>query len=175
MMEWKSTKSRPSGRSFFISNECKPKRKNRTRIGERMHNLINAITKALQSQFLAPGLLLMFAGSLLVIAKKWPLHIAQWFQRRFVIEVDIHSSSEVFDWLALWLDEQPYSRRARRLTASAKYFGPKPRLIFSPAAGNHVFIFNRRLIWLQRERKDPAPNSMILTMVQVEYFHLRVL
>lgn len=140
-----------------------------------MQNLLNALTTALQTQLLSAGLLLMVVGSLLVMAKKWPLYIAEWVQRRFVIEVDVHSSSEVFDWLALWLDEQPYSRRARRLTATAKYFGPKPRLIFSPATGNHVFIFQRRLIWLTRERKDPAQGQAIFTMVQVEYFHLRVL
>jgi hypothetical protein len=66
------------------------------------------------------GALLMFMGGLMALARNAPATIWRWLYSRAVITVEVQNNDVIFDWLTAWLAEQPYSRRARNLTATAR-------------------------------------------------------
>lgn len=125
--------------------------------------------------------LLMFTGALLALARKLPGQIWRWTYSRVIITVEVQNTNAVFDWISAWLAEQPYSKRARNLTAEAKNSpdGERLRVLFTPAPGNHIIRYKRRLLWIERERKEPtagaAGKSDISALFMQEIFYIRVL
>lgn len=99
---------------------------------------------------------MMGLGVILASLRSIPDKIFHWVRRQAVVSVDITSDNDAFHWIDAWLNEHPYSRRARKLTASYhKDTGEEGRqLLITPSTGNHLFFYNRRPIWLSRERKD---------------------
>jgi chaperone BCS1 len=160
-----------------------------------MNEIWHAFTVTLQNQFLSGGILLMVLGSLVALCRRLPARAWQWFARRVIVTVDVSNDDPIFQWLSVWLAAQPYSKRARSLTASSKRDvwgnldtenGPArapgsapslPDIIFSPAPGNHLFLYKRRLVWLQRERKEPQGDDAggRYSLMRRESFTLRVL
>lgn len=157
-----------------------------------MHNLFQYILKLLSNQIVGGGFVLMLSGSLIALCRNSPQKIWAWAQRRLVVKLDISNDDPAFFWIAAWLAQQPYSKRARSLTVSSKrdHYGnvstPEPanseshlpEIIFTPAPGQHVFIYNRRLVWLSRDRKDAAPDSKggaSFSLWNRESFELRIL
>lgn len=137
----------------------------------------NLLSQNLQNQFLSGGIILMLTGSVIALCRRLPLQLWEWFQRRFTISIDVSNDDPLFGWLALWLAEQPYSRRARSLTATSERdeygrSGPTlavnpgsaeaqtlPQILLTPAPGNHILLYKRRLIWLSRDRKETPPSK----------------
>lgn len=156
-----------------------------------MRTIYNILIHALSNQFVSGGFLLMASGSLIALCRKAPSRAWSWLQRRFIVKLDISNDDPAFFWIASWLAQQPYSRRARSLTVSSKrdhygnVDGPQvsldiylPEIIFTPAPGQHVFFYNRRLVWLSRDRKDAAPDSKgnaSFSLWNREQFELRIL
>lgn len=133
-----------------------------------LEQLLAAVRAGMTSQVVGGGLVLMLTGALLALARNVPGRIVRLIERQFTVTVDVVSGDSLFGWLALWLDEQPYSKRARRVSASSVSTGnqvaapvgagsqeqDKPRVLFTPAPGNHLLWVDGRPIWLSRERKE---------------------
>lgn len=151
---------------------------------------IESIAASLQNEFLSGGLVLLLATSLLALCRKVPGKLWVWLLRRVTVTVDVSNDDPLFGWLSLWLAENPYSKRARSLTATSERdeygrgaIGPVdnneelPQVLLTPAPGNHILRFNRRFIWLTRERKDAAPSKdeSLLSLRAREVFTLRLI
>ena len=116
------------------------------------------------NQFFGGGLILMVGGGLLAYFREVPGHIWTWLKRRWVIEIDILDRDPAFDWIDKWLAQHTYSRnRARSLTVRTETvdyqerqvdpaMDARPRILFSPAPGEHIFFYRGRLVILNRER-----------------------
>lgn len=130
---------------------------------------------------LSDGAFLMVLGALMALARNAPLVIWRWLYSRFVITVEVQNNDVVFDWLLAWLAEQPYSKRARNLTATSRQSadGTRTRVLFTPAPGNHIIRYGHRLLWIQRERKEPtaggAKSESAALFLMYEVFYIRVL
>lgn len=143
-----------------------------------------------QNELLSGGLVLMLTAGLMALCRKLPIQIWLFALRRFTIVVDVSNDDPLFAWLSLWLAEHPYSRKARALTATserddygrvASISDPRtnelPQVLLTPAPGNHLLWFGRRLVWLARERKDAAPgkDDSLTSLWKREVFTLRIL
>lgn len=152
---------------------------------------MDAILHALQNQFVSGGLVLMLTGSLIALCRRTPKQVWGWLQRRLTIVVDISNDDPLFAWLSLWLASHPYSRRARALTATSERdeYGRKnepsssndstlPQILLTPAPGNHLMLYKRRLLWLSRDRKEVVPGSgesaSFLSLWKREVFTIRI-
>ena len=119
------------------------------------------------NQLFGGGLILMIGGGLLAYFREVPGRIWQWLRRRWRIEIDILDRDPAFEWIDKWLAHHNYSRhRARSLTVktvsvdySERQADPsmdsRPRILFSPAPGEHIFFYRGRLVILNRERPKP--------------------
>ncbi len=116
------------------------------------------------NQFFGGGLILMIGGGLLAYFREVPSRIWTWLKRRWVIEIDILDRDPAFDWIDKWLAQHAYARkRARSLTVKTETvdyqerqadptMDARPRILFSPAPGEHIFFYRGRLVILNRER-----------------------
>lgn len=149
-----------------------------------MTALVETLTAALQNQFLSGGAVLMVMGAIMALCRRTPFTLWRFMLRRFTVTVDVMNSDPVFDWLSEWLDAHPYSKRATRLTVSSKAALSEDAarmVIFTPAPGNHFFIFKRRLVCFNRERKqlgggqkDDESSGLSSMFRQPETYTLRV-
>lgn len=130
-----------------------------------MTTLLDAVRDALQTQFFASGFALLLAGAVMALCRKTPAHIGGAIRRMILIEIDVVGNDPLFGWCTVWLDRQGWTRRSRLLTASAARdedrgapptIGERhvPPILFTPAPGNHFFMFRGRPVWLQRVRKE---------------------
>src|SRR5882724_1306166 len=157
-----------------------------------MKSIGHFIISLLSNQLFSGGLLLMCSGALMALCRRLPMNLWKFTQRRFIVTLDISNDDPAFFWIATWLAQQPYSKRARSLTVSSKrdHYGSEngppsvngsaslPEIIFTPAPGQHVFLYQRRIVWLSRDRKDAAPDSKGssgFSLWNRESFELRIL
>jgi chaperone BCS1 len=139
-----------------------------------------------QNQFLSSGLALMGFGGLMALLRNLPGTLWGFVVRRLTISVEIPDRDPAFRWVQEWVAEQRYSRRARRLSLTTTWASPDPtaydedeepaplrpseaRFLLSPAPGTHVMAYRRRLLVLQRYRRDlqnggPAAFQETLTL-----------
>ena len=137
---------------------------------------MNAIWEFIQyqlahNQLFGGGLILMVGGGLLAYFREVPSRIWQWLRRRWLIEIDILDRDPAFEWIDKWLAQHTYAKdRARSLTVktvsvdySERQADPsmdaRPRILFSPAPGEHIFFYRGRLVILNRERPKPDGNQ----------------
>jgi chaperone BCS1 len=123
------------------------------------------------NQFFSGGLILMIGGAALAALRNVPARMYTWLRDRGVIEIDIPDRELAFEWLDKWLAAHTYSRdHARRLTVrseTATYTDRttdpggdhRPRIIFSPAPGEHWLFYRGRLAILHRHRNDTERNQ----------------
>lgn len=135
------------------------------------------IPTALNNPFMSGGLVLMLFGGILATLRKIPEKMFDWTKSRFSITVHVTSDSPVFEWLTLWLDEHPYSKKARRLNAGierSKTFDDGgvsgsigwPRILISPAHGDHFFRYKNRFVWLNRSKLESKGAQALEKMLQ---------
>lgn len=138
----------------------------------------------------AAGMLLttLLAGSLAYL-RNVPTYLVQLFWRQFSVTVEVRSIDTAFQWINIWLDEHPYSKYARNIAASTYYprdreaedfdydsfagNGPvtrrnRPRILFTPAKGEHLLWYHGRPLWLSRTRAAQEPNGRGSTGTSVE-------
>lgn len=149
--------------------------------------ILHALKEALSNQFLSGGLVLGIVGSLIALCRQLPGKFFAWLRRRLIVTVDVSNDDPIFEWLSVWLAKHPYSRRARCLTARSRrddhgdinrdYGDSLPDVVFTPAPGNHLFLYERRLVWLSRDRKEAQPDNKTgnFSRWQRETFQIRVL
>lgn len=158
--------------------------------------IVNAISSQ-QNQFLSAGLILGTLTAILASARRLPAKLFRWLQNRLIITLEITNEDPSFFWLAAWLARQPYSNRSRNLSVTTyrdSYGNLKrgndeeptlrsdrvkrrpPEVHFTPAPGNHLFLYKGRPIWLQRERKDQVSEagSSIVSFFSKESFKIRM-
>lgn len=87
--------------------------------------LWESLQAALTSQIFGGGLALMLAGAVMALARNVPARLFSLVKRQVIVSVDVLSGDPLFDWLTVWLDAQPYSRRTRLLTATGRRSGPQ--------------------------------------------------
>lgn len=115
------------------------------------------------------GFLLMVSGAAMALCRNIPNQMSAWFKKQAVVEVEVTSDDPIFEWISIWLNEHPYSKKTRHLIASSlsreygdspdDYGRTEPLVIFSPARGNHFFIYDKRLIWLHRGKEGEGGTS----------------
>ncbi|HLK54104.1 MAG TPA: hypothetical protein VKU42_11655, partial [Candidatus Angelobacter sp.] len=81
-------------------------------------HLLDLLRSQLQNSFVTGGFVLMLTGSVIALARSLPSRIWTRIKEQFVVEVEVASSDPLFDWITLWLNDQPYSKKTRRLIAS---------------------------------------------------------
>jgi chaperone BCS1 len=108
----------------------------------------------------------MIGGAALAVLRNVPGRIWTCVRERCVVEIDIPDREEAFGWLDKWLAAHSYAReRARRLTvrihqteyadrANDPDGDHRPRILFTPAPGEHWLFYRGRLIILHRHRAD---------------------
>lgn len=122
------------------------------------------------------GLILMLSGFILALARDIPKRLFIWLKSQVTIMVVVTNSDTCFNWLTLWLNEHPYTKKARRLAVSTQQRSRKDedgtpvKIIFSPSPGNHFLSYKGKWIWLSRVRKDPVANNMASFMERPEEF-----
>lgn len=141
-----------------------------------MNHLFQIFTQQLSNPFISGGFMLMLTGSVIAFARNLPMTLWGKLRNQFMVEVSVMNNDPLFDWITLWLNDHPYSKKTRRLLAttvanyeaSGNYGGDqvaaavpsspygysdevkRPKLILSPAKGQHFFIYGGTLLWLSR-------------------------
>ena len=133
-----------------------------------LNQIIETLRSSMDNQFMSGGLVLMFVGSALALLRNLPRRAWGLAKRQFTVSVDIISTDALFGWTIAWLNAQPYSLKARRLSASSGEStgggvvakaadnggDDKPTILFTPAPGFHFFWLKGQPVWLTRERKE---------------------
>lgn len=131
-----------------------------------------------QNQFLQGGLVLMVVGAIGASLRRLPSRLYQWVKSRCVLSLSIMNDDRAFQWLSVWLDNQPYMKKTRRLSLSTVWVGGdngKYKIVFTPAPGIHIFWYKGRLVWLQRERAEKETVGMSYEMKRQETYNLTIL
>lgn len=140
-------------------------------------NLIQYVKTLLQSNIIASGgLFVMVLGSIMGIFYRIFPPIITFFKRRFIIVLDITSADDTFKWFNTWLSTTNYGKNTKLLSVISKdrddhncNDNKKPKLYFSPAPGNHLFFYKKRLIWINRQRKEVKGGSGYKPVVFEQY------
>lgn len=121
-----------------------------------MSELWTSVVGLLQGQLVGGGLVLMLSGAFLALLRRAPQRLLNTLWERSTLSLEVRSEDNVFDWMLAWLDAQPYTARARRLTVTSSWSDEDSdvRLHFAPAPGRHLFWYGTRLVVLQREIKS---------------------
>jgi chaperone BCS1 len=134
------------------------------------------------------GIFLMLSGATMALLRNIPNEILSRIKRRIMVSVDIEERDQAFEWLTSWLDNHPYSKKARALEVKTMHGRDDDdyplgdgnpsnsvaavRLLFSPAKGNHFFVHKKKLIWLGRHKEQNNNNS---SSSSKETYSIRVL
>jgi mitochondrial chaperone BCS1 len=142
--------------------------------------MFDQLLQLLTNQFVSGGLLLMLTGSLIAFCRRVPLILFHWTQRRLSIVFDVENTDPCYEWIKVWMDSHTYSKRSRTLSVSSRWEEDDdgishPKIIFTPAPGNHIFIYKKRLVWMERSRspiEGGSKNSLVSSLMR-EQINLR--
>lgn len=134
-------------------------------IQELITQVLEQIRDSLENDIVAGGLVLGSLGTAVAMLRNTPKRIWAFLRTRLVLSVEVVSEDIAFEWIVAWLDEQPYSKRTKRVFLSSRpadgeddYGGERvPNL--TPAPGVHLFWYSSRPVWLTRERHEPAKDD----------------
>jgi hypothetical protein len=140
-----------------------------------MHHLLELIKAQLLNPFVSGGLIITLTAAIVAFARNLPNRIIHRVTDQFIVSVAVFNNDPLFDWITLWLNDQPYSQKTRRLFAStipdygegascySRGDAPaqvpsssteeekRPKLILSPAKGQHFFRYKKTILWLSRD------------------------
>jgi mitochondrial chaperone BCS1 len=161
-------------------------------------NLTTLLRSQFENQFFSGGLVLMLLGSALAMARRLPLRLYDYLKKQFIVEVEIPNHDALFEIITLWLNQHPYCRRARKLTAQLRHTSGEvatpsnapvavadssserrlPSVTFAPAPGLHFLFHKGQLVWLTRERENSPPassNGGFASLMKPERYRLRMI
>ncbi len=139
------------------------------------------------NHFFSGGLILMVGGAVLAALRHVPGRIWTWIKDQSLIEIDIPDREAAFDWVDKWLSAHAYAReRARRLTVRTRQLDfreraddptgdHRPRVLFSPAPGEHWLLYRGRLVILNRHRADADKTAQQTVATIREHFSITIL
>lgn len=128
------------------------------------------------NNFLSGGLMLGLIGAIGMRLRQAPSRAYQWCKRRAFLVFEIQQKDDAYRWFEQWLSNQHYSvRKAKHLTVrtmcsarggvSVNGVTLEPRslsFILAPAPGIHWLWWEKKLVIVNRERKElpPGPGEM---------------
>lgn len=130
---------------------------------------------AMKGAFVSGGLMLMAIGALVAWLRSFPAKLFSWLLNRFSVQAEVLNQDSAFEWISVWLDELPYAKRARSLTARGRHHDEGAFVELTPAPGNHFFLLGWRPVWLSRVREGGGEKSAGYETVRRETISLRVL
>lgn len=139
-------------------------------------NIYDTVVHQLSTnQFFSGGAVLMLAGGIWAYCRSMPRHVWQWVRRRIVLELEFADNDQSFQWMVRWLANQSYTQnRARCLSVAtsskdSSEYEPyaklafstgkpdgRPKIVLSPAVGQHTMWYKNRLMILSRSRNENA-------------------
>jgi len=148
---------------------------------------LRSVFDSLESnQVFSGGFAVMIVGAALAYARNLPALLWRGLRRRLIVELDVPSGGEAFEWVNRWLAEQTYSKdKARLLTVSTRRerrdsmpdAAPagysRPEIELAPAPGLHWLWFRGRPLLVTRVRQK-AEKGEFLHGIREE-FQLRLL
>jgi hypothetical protein len=103
---------------------------------------------------------------------------------QFAVCAEIKNTDPSFNWISIWLDQQPYSKKTRHLSVYTYHDdnddGPdyceyehqkkknRPKVLFTPAQGQHLFWYQNSLVWLTRSKAETPAGGGMGTKPQAE-------
>ncbi len=125
------------------------------------------IAKQAGNQFVGGGLVLMFTGSLVALARNAPGRIYRWCKGRFTRTITVKNDDPLFDYVTYWLNSQERFSRSRflmattqlRLEKTGNSNGPceasstkkQPlRVFYSPTVGRHFFKYQNVMVSISK-------------------------
>ena len=131
------------------------------------------------NQFASGGLLLGALAGMVAYLRGVPNALMSILRRQFMVHIDIVGTNSLYPWVEFWLDNHPYTNKARLLSASLKFAKVpgefdsdgdpimKPRVMFTPAPGQHIMRYKNTFFWLNRSRdrnKDGSGYTEMITL-----------
>lgn len=123
------------------------------------------------------GVVTVLIGALLAACRKVPGYLWRAFLSLFTTHVDILDNEDAYEWIKVWLNNNKYSHKTRRLSvivsrakrriryqevenmAMGTISKSKSRVMFIPAPGNHIMFYRGRVVHLYRERRQSSENN----------------
>jgi len=152
------------------------------------------IRELFKNQLVGGGLILMFTGSIIALLRNLPPTIMGKIRSQFVVSVSVLETDPLFEWITIWLADNPYSKKTRRIRAKTKEESRSereekekegnsklPEILYSPAKGEHFFFYQGRFIWLSRGKEgdgekgaapvgnDGSANALLQRMTPDQY------
>nr|KAJ3407902.1 hypothetical protein HK105_003275 [Polyrhizophydium stewartii] len=139
------------------------------------------------------SLTIMLVGSMLAVLRYVKDYLTESLESLYVVTAHFSSTDESYVWVLSFLADHHISRRARDFSVSSSFYhitgfdddadddkdetpedirardaleepGPvRKRIQYLPAPGRHMFWFNGRLFWLNREESQPSQATRVET------------
>ena len=132
-----------------------------------LDQIVTFIQSQAGNQFTSGGLIVVTFTAALAACRKIPGYAWRYFQRQFIVTVDVADHDPLFFWVQKWLSEHEYTKRATLLTVSTRTRpgsddALKPLndgdievpVTWSPAPGVHLLWVGRHPVLLHRKRRD---------------------
>ncbi len=144
------------------------------------------IENLLNNQFASGGLILVVLGYVAYHLKALPTKVFNTLKRVLIIECEIQDRDAAYAWLAKWLSEHDYCKKAKRISVVTKWSrlsrddsntpdsasnDSRPSIHFIPAPGVHL-IQSGCWFLINRSRKD-ATGSDFASLLEPETFNIR--
>ena len=130
--------------------------------------LVNAFAG---NQFMAGGFVLMLLGAILAYCRHLPSKIYRFFERFFILKIEIQDEDESYQWMQVWLAERlkhalsisVVTKRKSEMPTYDEEFATKakPQIYFVPAVGTYFFWYKRRLVTLNRSRQEAQATNIL--------------
>ena len=135
-------------------------------------SFMHLLQAQLDNQLFVGGMVLGLVGLLGMWLRKVPGLLWSYGNRLFIVTAVIDSRNDLFGALITWLNDLPFGRNSRLFTVIQENADPDdeasanglPRLLYSPAPGVHVFWFQGRLMWIQR---DVSMNLQVVDTLRI--------
>jgi mitochondrial chaperone BCS1 len=125
--------------------------------------------------FVSGGLLLMVVGGALYYLKRLPATLYDFFERFFIVKMEVLDEDEAYSWMQVWLADRLHktlsvsvvTRRGKPHDPDAEDDPPadphanQPTVYFVPAVGTYFFWYKRRFVALNRDRQENATSPLL--------------
>lgn len=137
-----------------------------------IENFLHALQEQLKNQLFVGGLALGLVGLLVAWFRNVPGVLWKYGCRIVVATAVIDSRNNLFDAMVVWLNDLPFGRSSRFFTVIQANADPDdessqngmPRLLYSPAPGFHIFWYQGRLMWMER---DVSINLQVIDTLKI--------
>lgn len=147
------------------------------------------------TEFVSGGALLIGLGALVAYFRNLPNKIYALIERYCIIRIDIQEEDESFQWVKLWLakmlegslsvsvftrkpeavpDWEDSPAEIYKYTNESGGGDKRPRIVFTPAPGWYWFMYQGRLVTVNRDRTEPEGKSTSEALRPRESFTMRI-